>query len=209
MIVGVSLVVPATAAADIAPPVALPGVPAAAAALPSPQALASTIRCRHAAARRASAARLRRAMLCLVNRTRIAAGLRPFRRERHLARAASRHAADMARRHYFAHVSPSGQSPMSRARSAGWHGGVGEVIAWGCGTLSSPLATLNAWLNSPPHRAILLGNARRAGVGVKAPQRLRRPGLLGDRRRLGAKPGSLLPSGGLDAKPGSLLPSEG
>jgi uncharacterized protein YkwD len=73
----------------------------------------------------------------------------------------------MGRRHYFAHVSPSGKSPMSRARSAGWRGGVGEVIAWGCGTLSSPRATLNAWLNSPPHRAILLGKARRAGVGVK------------------------------------------
>jgi uncharacterized protein YkwD len=167
LIVGVSLAVPASAAADIAPPVALPGVPGAAPALPSPQALASSVRCRHAGARRASAARLRRAMLCLVNRTRLAAGLRPFRGERHLARAAARHAADMGRRHYFAHVSPSGKSPMSRARSAGWRGGVGEVIAWGCGTLSSPRATLNAWLNSPPHRAIILGKARRAGVGVK------------------------------------------
>jgi uncharacterized protein YkwD len=167
LIVGVSLAVPASAAADIAPPVALPGVPGAAPALPSPQALTSSVRCRHAGARRASAARLRRAMLCLVNRTRLAAGLRPFRRERHLARAASRHAADMGRRHYFAHVSPTGKSPLSRARSAGWRGGVGEVIAWGCGTLSSPRATLNAWLNSPPHRAIILGKARRAGVGVK------------------------------------------
>ena len=167
LIVGVSLVVPVTAAADIARPVALPGVAGAAPALPSPTALASSIRCRHAAARRASAARLRRAMLCLVNRTRSAAGLAPFRGERHLARAASRHAADMGRRHYFAHVSPSGKGPMSRARSAGWRGGVGEVIAWGCGTLSTPAATLRAWLNSPPHRAILLGNARRAGVGVK------------------------------------------
>jgi uncharacterized protein YkwD len=167
LLVGASLVVPATAAAQIAPPVALPGVAGAVPALPSPTALASSIRCRHAGARRASAAKLRRAMLCLVNRTRLAAGLRPFRGERHLARAASRHAADMGRRHYFAHVSPSGTSPMSRARSAGWRGGVGEVIAWGCGTLSSPRATLNAWLNSPPHRAILLGSARRAGVGVK------------------------------------------
>jgi uncharacterized protein YkwD len=167
LIVGVSLAVPASAAAQIAVPVALPGVAGAVPALPSPTALASSIRCRHAGARRASAAKLRRAMLCLVNRTRLAAGLRPFRGERHLGRAASRHAADMARRHYFAHVSPSGKSPMSRARSAGWRGGVGEVIAWGCGTLSSPRATLNAWLNSPPHRAILLGNARRAGVGVK------------------------------------------
>jgi uncharacterized protein YkwD len=167
LLVGASLVVPATAAAQIAAPVALPGVAGAAPAVLSPTALASSIRCRHAGARRASAAKLRRAMLCLVNRTRIAAGLRPFRAERHLARAASRHAADMGRRHYFAHISPSGKSPMSRARSAGWRGGVGEVIAWGCGTLSSPRATLNAWLNSPPHRAILLGNAHRAGVGVK------------------------------------------
>jgi uncharacterized protein YkwD len=167
LIVGVSLVVPATAAADIARPVALTGVAGAAPALPSPTALASSIRCRHAGARRASAAKLRRAMLCLVNRTRIAAGLAPFRGERHLARAASRHAADMGRRHYFAHVSPSGKGPMSRARAAGWRGGVGEVIAWGCGSLSTPVATLRAWLNSPPHRAILLGKARRAGVGVK------------------------------------------
>jgi uncharacterized protein YkwD len=167
LVVGVSLAVPATAAAEITPPVALPGLAGAAPALPSPTALASSIRCRHAGARRASAAKLRRAMLCLVNRTRIAAGLAPFRGERHLARAASRHAADMGRRHYFAHVSPSGTSPMSRARSAGWRGGVGEVIAWGCGTLSSPSATLRAWLNSPPHRAILLGNAHSAGVGVK------------------------------------------
>jgi uncharacterized protein YkwD len=167
LLVGVSLVVPASAAADIAPPVALPGVPGAVPALPSPQALAASIHCPHAGARRASPAALRRAMLCLVNRTRIAAGLAPFRGERHLARAAMRHAADMARRHYFAHVSPSGTSPQARARSAGWRGNVGEVIAWGCSSLSSPRATLRAWLNSAPHRAIILGNAHRAGVGVK------------------------------------------
>lgn len=167
LFVGLSFAVPATAAAQIAPPVALPGVSGVTPALSSAQALAASARCRHAGARRASAAKLRRAMLCLVNRTRAVAGLAPFRGERHLARAASRHAADMGRRHYFAHVSPSGKSPMSRARSAGWRGGVGEVIAWGCGTLSSPRATLNAWLNSPPHRAIILGNAHSAGVGVK------------------------------------------
>jgi uncharacterized protein YkwD len=167
LLVGLSLIVPAPAAAQIAPPVALPGVPVATPALPSPQALAASIRCRHTGARRASAAVLRSAMLCLVNRTRIAAGLRPFGGERHLARAASRHAADMGRRHYFAHVSPAGKSPLSRARSAGWRGDVGEVIAWGCSSLSSPRATLRAWLASPPHRTIILGNAHRAGVGVK------------------------------------------
>ena len=68
---------------------------------------------------------------------------------------------------YFAHVSPAGKSPLSRVRAAGWRGGVGEVIAWGCGTLASPRATLRSWLNSPPHRAIVLGGGRMAGVGLK------------------------------------------
>jgi uncharacterized protein YkwD len=167
LVAGVAIVaVPATASADLVPPVALPGVPAAVPALPSPQALTAS-RCRGAGSRRASAAKLRRAMLCLVNETRAGVGLSPFRAERHLARAASRHAADMGRRHYFAHVSPNGRSPLSRARSAGWRGGVGEVLAWGCSSLASPRATLRAWLNSPPHRAIVLGGGRAAGVGVK------------------------------------------
>ncbi len=158
--------VPATAAATLVPPVALPGVPTVSPAVASPTALASG-RCRGAGARHASSAVLRRAMLCMVNHARMSSGLSPFRAERHLARAAARHAADMGRRHYFAHVSPSGTSPLSRARAAGWRGGVGEVIAWGSGTLASPRATLRAWLNSPPHHAILLGGGHRAGVGVK------------------------------------------
>jgi uncharacterized protein YkwD len=167
IVVGIALAAaPATAAADIVPPVVLPGVSLASPTVPSPAALASG-RCRGAGARRASTAVMRRAMLCLVNHARASAGRSPFRSERHLGRAASRHAADMGRRGYFAHVSPTGKSPLSRARSAGWRGGVGEVIAWGCGTLASPRAILRAWLNSPPHRAIILGAGHAAGVGVK------------------------------------------
>ena len=146
--------------------VRLPGVPVRADAARSASALTAS-RCHGAGARHASPAVLRRAMLCLVNRARMSAGLSPFRAERHLARAASRHAADMGRRHYFAHVSPSGESALSRARAAGWRGGVGEVIAWGCGMRSTPRATVRAWLNSPPHRSIILGSAHAAGVGVK------------------------------------------
>jgi uncharacterized protein YkwD len=160
----VAALAPAAASARVVAPVALPG--ASLGSTTSQVALASGT-CRGAGSRRAPAAVLRRAMLCLVNQTRASAGLRPWRGERHLARAASRHAADMARRNYFAHVSPSGKSPLARARAAGWRGGVGEVIAWGCGPLASPRATLNAWLNSPPHRAILLGGGKAAGVGVK------------------------------------------
>ena len=152
--------VPAVAAAVVRPP----GVPVRADAAPS----ASTAsRCHGAGARHASPAVLHRAMLCLVNRARMSVGLSSFRAERHLTRAASRHAADMGRLHYFAHVSPSGTSALSRARAAGWRGRVGEVIAWGCGLRSTPRATVRAWLHSPGHRSIILGSARAAGVGVK------------------------------------------
>jgi uncharacterized protein YkwD len=143
-----------------------PGVPALAVAAASASALTGR-RCHGAAARRAPRAVLRRAMLCLVNRARRGAGLSPLRADRHLARAASRHAADMGRRHYFAHVSPSGRSTRSRVRAEGWRGRIGEVIAWGCGPSSTPRATLRAWLASAPHRSIILGSARAAGVGVK------------------------------------------
>src|SRR5215207_9760092 len=85
-------IVPATAAADIVPPVALPDVSLAVPPVASPTALASG-RCRGAGARRASTAVMRRAMLCLVNHARASAALFPFRAERHLARAAARHAA--------------------------------------------------------------------------------------------------------------------
>ncbi len=142
------------------------GAPVRADAAASVSALTAS-RCHGGGARHAPPAVLRRALLCLVNRARMRAGLWPFRAERHLARAASRHAVDMGRRHYFAHVSPSGESARSRARAAGWHRGVGEVIAWGCGLLSTPRATVRAWLTSPPHRSIILGSARAAGVGVK------------------------------------------
>ena len=163
---------PATAAA-------LPGVPIPPVSLPVPVGAPSLVPaappavasrgCRGAGARpgRASRATLRRAMLCLVNRTRAGAGRRGFRSDRRLVRAAGRHAADMGLGGYFGHVSPSGRSPQARVRAAGWRGSVGEVIAWGCGRLATPRATLNAWMNSPPHRAILLGGGRAAGGGVK------------------------------------------
>lgn len=159
--------VPTTAPAEVGAPVALPGVSDVSRAILAPPSALASGRCRGAGARRASAAVMRRALLCLVNQARASVGRGPFRSERHLGRAASRHATDMARRNYFGHVSPGGRGPVSRARSAGWRGGVGEVIAWGCGPLASPRATLNAWLGSPPHRAIVLGGGRAAGVGVK------------------------------------------
>lgn len=115
-----------------------------------------------------STSTLRRAVLCLANLQRARNGKGALRANRRLALAARRHAADMARRGYFDHVSPSGRGPMARARAVGWHGSIGEVLASGCGSLSTPAATVAAWLNSPPHRAVLLGSGRVAGVGIGA-----------------------------------------
>jgi uncharacterized protein YkwD len=168
---------PAATAAELAPgplglPVPLP-TPAVGGTVPGGATVAAVGsrpgRCRGAGARpgHASGARMRRALLCLVNRERTRHGRHALPADRRLMRAAGRHAADMARRHYFSHVSPSGSGPTQRARAAGWHGGVGEAIAWGCGSLSSPRATVRAWMASPPHRAILVGGGQAVGVGYK------------------------------------------
>jgi uncharacterized protein YkwD len=117
-------------------------------------------------ARRVSARRS--AVTCLVNRARATAGLRGFRSSPALARAAKRHARDMARARYFAHQRAGGPSLAQRARRAGWRGrSIGEAIAYGCGRAGAPASIVRLWLNSPPHRAILLSRGLgRAGIGV-------------------------------------------
>jgi uncharacterized protein YkwD len=111
-------------------------------------------------------AALRAAMRCSVNAERTARGLRALRADRRLNRAARRHARDMVRRGYFAHERP-GWTLAGRLADAGWHGGsAAEAIAWGCDGRGAALATLEAWLESPSHRAIVLGGYRTAGIGL-------------------------------------------
>jgi len=178
-VAGVALAAaPAATAADLditALPLALQPLPAepsgglAPVAAPAAPLATASGRCRGAGALagRTSSATMRWALLCLINHRRARHGRGGFGADARLMRAANRHAADMARRHYFSHVSPGGASPLRRARSAGWRGGVAEAIAWGCGTRSSPRATVQAWLASPPHRAIVLGRGGAAGIGFK------------------------------------------
>jgi uncharacterized protein YkwD len=129
--------------------------------------------CRGAAARASSAspAKLRSAVLCIVNRKRSAHGLRALKLDRKIQRAAGRHARDMVRQNCFAHQCPGGPDLTQRLHQAGWHGSAwGETIAYGCGSQGTPRATVRNWMNSPPHRAILLsGTYRRGGVGVADP----------------------------------------
>jgi uncharacterized protein YkwD len=116
----------------------------------------------------AAPATLSAALLCAINVERAKHGLPALPADPRVATAASRHARDMVRRRYFAHKRAGGPSLSRRLKRAGWSGrSAGEAIAYGCGTSSTPLATLRMWLNSPPHRAILLGSGwSAAGVGM-------------------------------------------
>jgi hypothetical protein len=112
--------------------------------------------------------RARAVIVCAINRARKAHGLQGLRPVRTLRVAAGRHAYDMARHHYFAHVNLGGSGVLTRLHRAGWTGSAyGEALAWGCGRRASPRATVRAWLNSPVHRAILLSPLYRlAGIGI-------------------------------------------
>jgi uncharacterized protein YkwD len=160
---------PAAAAAQTPPlPVPLPQAPTIPSALSIALPLTVPAAQRCPGARRRSGGRARQAAVgCLVNKARTGAGLRGFRWSPKLGRAASRHARDMARRGYFGHQRSGGPSLGRRVRAAGFRGrDVGEAIGYGCGSLSTPASIVNAWLASPPHRAILLSGRRRVGVGV-------------------------------------------
>jgi uncharacterized protein YkwD len=119
-------------------------------------------------------AAMRAAIRCLVNDERAEHALPRLRPSAELNVAADRHCADMVARHYFEHRSPEGASVADRAREAGYLGRardweLGEDIGWGTGSLSTPAAIVRAWMNSPPHRRIILDHGfRDVGVGVAA-----------------------------------------
>ena len=118
------------------------------------------------------------AVTCLVNAERTSRGLKPLQRDGDLAQAARRHAADMVRRAYFAHVTPSGSDLGDRVDYAGygdpgdgWR--IGENLGWGTGPRGTPAWLVDAWLASPHHRRILLEPAFRelgAGAAQGAPK---------------------------------------
>jgi len=103
-------------------------------------------------------------MLARVNAFRAENGLPPLRPDRRLDRAAQGHADDMARRDYFAHVSPEGGSAGDRATRSGypWHRML-ENLAAG---QSSPAEAVEGWKGSAGHRhAMLDPEVREVGIG--------------------------------------------
>jgi uncharacterized protein YkwD len=113
-----------------------------------------------------------RATLCLLNQQRRSHGLRAFKLDGKLGRAASGHARDMVARRYFGHTSKSGASFSTRIKRSGWTRSrrsytIGENIGWGGGSLATPRAMVRAWMRSSGHRANILSRSfRMIGIGI-------------------------------------------
>lgn len=116
--------------------------------------------------------RIRAATLCLLNAERSNAGLVPLAENAQLRAAARGHAADMVKRLYFSHESPSGSTfvdRIARARyaTAGYRWTAGENLAWGAQGLGTPRLIVRDWMNSDEHRAnILRSKYREIGIGI-------------------------------------------
>ena len=114
-----------------------------------------------------------RALIRELNDLRAYHGLAPLRPSRALGRAADRHSRDMLRADFFDHSSSDGTPFDRRVRRYANARQVGETLAalgqrrGGAGTVA------RMWMNSPPHRAIVLdAGFRRVGIA-------RRWGTLG------------------------------
>ena len=122
----------------------------------------------------ANPAVVRDAMLCEIAEIRERRDARSLRTNAQLDLAAGRHATDMFERRYFSHVSPGGGELADRARRSGfakrgctWM--VGEVLAWGVASRSTAAGTVQAWMNSPSHRRILITRRYgQIGIGLQA-----------------------------------------
>lgn len=107
-----------------------------------------------------------------LNRVRANAGLKPLRSAPSLRTAARGHSAAMLELGFFSHESADGTAFSERIRrhytNRGWRTwSVGEALLASAGTTLEPAAIVEAWLESPPHRAIILSPAwRDAGIGA-------------------------------------------
>jgi uncharacterized protein YkwD len=119
-------------------------------------------------------AQIQSATLCLIDRVRLAHGLRPLRANRRLRAVAMSQVRSMVRLNYFADDRPSGLTPLALILASSYGRGArsvsaAESVGWGTQTLATPAQMVAGWLRSPPHRAIILtGEFRDAGIGAIA-----------------------------------------
>jgi uncharacterized protein YkwD len=124
---------------------------------------------------------IRAAVLCLINTERAEHGKEPLQSNTNLEQAAESHGKEMLALDYFAHIAPSGLTPVERIRETGYIPSsevgyvLGENLAWGTLSLATPEAIVAAWIASPEHLAnILEGRYRETGIDVEpqAPESL-------------------------------------
>jgi uncharacterized protein YkwD len=110
-------------------------------------------------------ARWQQQILSLVNQNRRRGGCANLSVDRRLIEAANQHAADMARRDYFAHESPDGAGAGDRVSEAGYRWKrYGENIARGA---DSPFEVVDGWMHSPAHRENIMDcRLHQMGVGL-------------------------------------------
>lgn len=100
----------------------------------------------------------------LINKERTNRGLQALQTNWELSRVARYKSQDMINKNYFSHTSPTYGSPFTMMQSFGLKfSAAAENIAYGQRT---PQEVVNAWMNSPGHRAnILSASYTHTGVG--------------------------------------------
>jgi uncharacterized YkwD family protein/spore coat assembly protein SafA len=110
-------------------------------------------------------ATLENEVIKLVNKERAARGLQLLSTNWQLSRVARYKSQDMIDKNYFSHTSPTYGSPFNMMENFGLKfSSAGENIAYGQKTAQE---VMNAWMNSPGHRAnILSATYTQIGVGA-------------------------------------------
>lgn len=103
-------------------------------------------------------------MLCLVNSERAKQGLPAMGLDALLTRAAQAHSDDQARMNSMSHTGSDGSDPGKRVTRTGFNWrSVAENVAYGYPDSNT---CMTAWMNSPGHRANILGNCEMFGSAV-------------------------------------------
>ena len=115
--------------------------------------------------------RIEAEVLRLSNEKRSAAGLSPLLPDAQLRKIAWAHSADMFANEYFSHENMVGCSSSCRATNAGYAWRlIGENIYMMSGYDDTPETkaqrVVDGWMNSPGHRANILGKYSVSGIGV-------------------------------------------
>ena len=98
------------------------------------------------------------------NASRTVNGLAPFSLNGALNNSAQAKAQHMADNNYWAHVAPDGTQPWYFFTAAGYnYSKAGENLAYG---FSNSYTTNQGWMNSPSHRANILGDYVEVGFGI-------------------------------------------